>query len=172
MGAGLASDAQMVANQIGCVVVVALQDQTSMSALRLTLDDMRAADVDEIKASSGLSPLMALKVSARASRSPVAALVDGEPVAVFGIVNANTIENIGAPWLLGTDRLDEITREWLKDAPQWIMLLSDGYSLLRNWVDARNVRSIRWLKHMGFKVKKSEPFGLAGLPFRQFERRV
>jgi chain length determinant protein tyrosine kinase EpsG len=44
--AGLASDAQMVANQIGCVVVVALQDQTSMSALRLTLDDMRAADVE------------------------------------------------------------------------------------------------------------------------------
>ena len=43
--AGLASDAQMVANQIGCAVVVALQDHTSMSALRLTLEDMQAADV-------------------------------------------------------------------------------------------------------------------------------
>ena len=41
----LASDAQMVANQLGYAVVVTLQNQTSLSGLRHTLDDMHAADV-------------------------------------------------------------------------------------------------------------------------------
>jgi hypothetical protein len=135
-------------------------------------EHMRVADRDEVWAVGKLGPHVSTRVSVRASSAPVAALWDGVPVAVFGVVPVNTIDGVGAPWLLGTDLLDKLAREWMTDAPQWIALLADGYSLLRNYVDARNVRSKVWLRRMGFKLLPPEPYGVAGLAFHQFERRV
>ncbi len=133
---------------------------------------LRPADVAEVKAAIGLTPERAVEVSFRASTCAVTALWNGEPAGMFGIVPVSTLDGVGAPWMLGTDRADMLAREWLVEAPQWLKLLGDGYFVLRNWVDARNVRSIVWLRRMGFKIEKAEPWGTAGLPFHRFERRV
>jgi hypothetical protein len=44
------------------------------------------------------------------------------------------------------------------------------YDQLFNYVDARNLRSIAWLQHIGFQVFEPQPYGLEGLPFHRFER--
>ena len=133
---------------------------------------LRAADREEVRASHGIPPELALQVSLRASTTAVCGLVDGEPAGIFGVVNVDTLQGVGAPWMLGTDKVDSLAREWLREAPQWLALLSDGYLLLRNWVDARNVKSIRWLRRLGFDVRPAEPRGVFGLAFHPFERRV
>jgi hypothetical protein len=147
--------------------VCALAEHASHIAPRL-----RGADVQEVAAYAGVAPLRALCLSMRASSLAVTAVWDGEPVGMFGVVPVSTVDGIGAPWMLGTPRVDRLAREWLIEAPQWLTMLGDGYFVLRNWVDARNVRSIAWLRRMGFSVAKPEPYGAAGLPFRRFERNV
>ena len=42
------------------------------------------------------------------------------------------------------------------------------FPYLFNFVDARNMKSIRWLKHLGYAVGPPVPFGVAGLPFHPF----
>ena len=133
---------------------------------------LRYADSLEIQAYAGITPIRALSLSLRASSMAVTGFWDGEPVGMFGVVPISTVDGIGAPWMLGTPKTDKLAREWLVEAPQWLTMLGDGYFVLRNWVDARNVRSILWLRRMGFKVSGAEPYGVSGLPFRLFERRV
>jgi hypothetical protein len=43
---------------------------------------------------------------------------------------------------------------------------------MRNYVDARHARSIRWLKWLGFTIEEARPMGFAGLPFHPFGMRV
>jgi hypothetical protein len=37
-----------------------------------------------------------------------------------------------------------------------------------NYVDARNVRAVKWFKWLGFEVSEPEPFGLNGELFHRF----
>ena len=40
-----------------------------------------------------------------------------------------------------------------------------------NYVDARNITSIKWLKHLGFVlIKRVEEFGVGKKPFYEFVR--
>jgi hypothetical protein len=39
---------------------------------------------------------------------------------------------------------------------------------LENVVDARNTKSIRWLRRMGFEVLPAAPLGVEGRPFHLF----
>lgn len=144
-----------------------------------TLDDalalaprLRPADRAECWAAFGLPVGQTLRRSVEASTVLIAAEADGELAALFGLVPVNALEGEGAPWMLATSEADRHARAWLREAPQWLRLIGDGWSVLRNHVDARNGASIRWLRRMGFHVGEAAPWGWAGLPFRQFEMRM
>jgi hypothetical protein len=47
----------------------------------------------------------------------------------------------------------------------------EQHSFLENWVDARNVTSIKWLKWCGFDFDDPAPFGVEQLMFHRFEMR-
>lgn len=133
---------------------------------------LRAADRAECWAAQGLAAEVTLRRSVEASSVLIAAEVDGELAALFGIAPVGVMAGHGAPWMLATPLADQHGRAWLRDAPQWLTLIGDGWSVLRNCVDARNLRSIRWLRRMGFEVGKAAPWGWAGLPFHPFEMRL
>lgn len=133
---------------------------------------LRAADRAEVLAALGLPPEVALPISLRASSVAVTAMVGGEPVAIFGVCPANLLAGEGLVWMLGSDAVVRQGRALLREAPQWLALIGDGYRLLRNHVDARNTRAVRWLRRMGFSLAPAVPFGVAGLPFHPFWRAV
>lgn len=128
---------------------------------------MRRADREEVFAASGRSPISALSFSYRHSSLTWTALFDGRPEVMWGVGDINILTGIGAPWLLGTDAVEENFRAFLRISRDWPAQLLSRYRLLRNVVDARNAVSLRWLEWLGFRL--FEPVEINGHPFRLFE---
>lgn len=94
---------------------------------------------------------------------------DGEVIAAFGVVPSSDDPQLGIPWMFGTDRIDECSRQLLRDPPRVLRVWLRHFTRLENYVDARNVKSVRWLRRLGFTVHAPEPMGVAGLPFHRFQ---
>jgi Type II secretory pathway, pullulanase PulA and related glycosidases len=137
--------------------------------IRTIAKRMRQADRDEVLASSGKTPLEALRYSMRKSAFSWAVLVNGRPEVMFGVCNMSVLTDTGIPWLLGTDAIDRHYVAFLRQSAGCLAQLSARYPILRNFVDDRNVVSIRWLRWLGFTI--SEPVHLNGHDFRMFELR-
>lgn len=131
---------------------------------------MRQADRDEVFAASGHTPFEALALSLRKSSRAYTGLVDGQPVVMFGVADINVLCGIGAPWLLGTDEVEQISLRFLRLSRRWRRQLFRGYSVLRNFVDVHNTVSVRWLRWLGATF--SDPVSFNGYDFRLFEMRA
>lgn len=131
--------------------------------------NMRKADKDELYAMVGWQPLPSLRFALRESeicRTGVNA--EGDPVMIYGISKGD-YPNSGIIWMLGTDKLYTVKREFLDQCQDEIKNISKGYSLVYNYTDARNSMHHRWLKWCGFTfINKHEQFGFEGRPFFEF----
>jgi len=140
--------------------------------LRLIAQRLRQADRQELAAmhGAGLDLLECLQTAVSASEEAFVALAGDEPIAVFGVAPVCLLGGMGCPWLLGTDAMDRRGREIVTINRQHVARWGQRYTCLFNYVDARNLRSIAWLRHTGFIVWPAEPRGLNGEPFHRFER--
>lgn len=129
---------------------------------------VRKADFDEIVASSGKHPYYAMIQGLSHSTSAKTATFNGEPACMWGVAPGGMILQVGVPWMVGTDLLDQHAKAFLRRCRKPVMSLLDGYAILMNYVDARNVRAVEWLAFCGFTVDDAEPFGLSGQPFHKF----
>jgi hypothetical protein len=130
---------------------------------------MRQADRDEVFAASKKTPREALEYSLAKSTEAWTVLIDGRPEIMFGVGDINILAGVGAPWLLGTDAVEEHAKVFLRGSITWRNQLLSRYSTLRNFVDARNTASLRWLKWLGFRVL--DPVEMGGNQFHLFELR-
>lgn len=134
---------------------------------------LRAADVQEIKASHGLDPLSALLASCEVSdQCSVFVDVFGNPCALFGTAPTPDLRSASV-WLLGTDEISGPTtaRDFLRLTRGELDRLHAGgrYRVLYNYVDERNEASIRWLKWAGCVFIARHPeFGVERRPFLEF----
>jgi hypothetical protein len=94
--------------------------------------------------------------------------VDGQVACIFGVVPINYLAGQGAPWLLGTPLIDRYRGAFIRRNRTYIARMLAVFPTLLNVVDARNVKSIAWLQHMGFTICPPMPLGVAGLPFHPF----
>jgi hypothetical protein len=141
-------------------IVTAFGDDVAFIAER-----MRPSDVAELAASSGRTPLEALTRAHRVSDRAWTVLVDGVPEAMFGV---STSGEDGCAWLLGTDWLDSkaALRPFAEHSYRYVAQMHKHALRLYNYVDARNVRSINWLLHLGFGAADVVPeYGKGKLPF-------
>lgn len=118
---------------------------------------MRLADIEEA-AACGDTPEAALLYGFYNSAECYAGLIDREPICIFGI----TLEEgsmVAIPWLLGTDGIDRNRKAFMRESRLLFTEFSARYRCMRNWVDVRNVKSISWLKWLGFQVGEPEPYG-------------
>lgn len=101
---------------------------------------------------------------------------DGRPVGLCGLTPTEVGHLV---WLLGTDELlgtPGHRRQFLRGGRAWVDgILSDlrqggSPALLENWVFAKNVDSIRWLRHLGFEIFPPQPMGPSLQLFRYFRR--
>lgn len=133
---------------------------------------MRVADRDEVRASSGDALLDAVQRSVHASSMCWAVEMHGELLCIFGCAPIGSLLSCeGAPWMLGTDALDRHPVTLMKSCPRYIDLMKESFPHLRNYVDARNKKSIRWLRRLGFTIHPPIPYGVSQLPFHPFELR-
>ena len=131
--------------------------------------DMRPADAAEVLACSGRTPEQALRASWMASRWAFTVIGD-VPVAMFGV--ADWGDGGGSPWLLATPRLLSDHRSDFAKGSRGVMFgMQESFTYLENYVDARNIDSVRWLRWLGFTIHPAAPHGVAGLPFHRFNWR-
>lgn len=131
-------------------------------------DHLRKSDVEEVWASHHHTPQTALIDSYNMSTFCLTVLIKGEPVAMFGLAPQSLLDDHAAVWLLATDKLETIGREFLRESKRFINMMLEQYPLLENYVDARNLVSIEWLKWCGAKIEPAVPYGVDGHPFHHF----
>jgi hypothetical protein len=132
---------------------------------------MRCSDRAEIWASYNAMPLPALETSVEMS-SLAWTIRRGETVlGIFGVGEDLSDPDRGSPWLLATPQLEESGVTFLKQSKACIDVMLDRHSFLENWVDQRNLTSIKWLKWCGFHVCEPAPFGVEQRMFCRFEMR-
>jgi hypothetical protein len=130
--------------------------------------NMRQEDRQELDAGGWDSPEVALSASLDASEWAAVALVDGEPVAVFGVAIAGPLLcRTYIPWLLGATTLHTLSREIMVESKHVVYDLMNEYPRLENWVYAGSINSIRWLRRLGFTVENETVQGPRGA-FRHF----
>lgn len=137
---------------------------------------LRQGDRDELIAMSGPDVLATLRGTVRASygrfrEMAFAVWLDGELIALFGFIPRGAMSDAAHPWLVASDKIDRIPGILTRLSRRYCSRVLAEYPVLFNFVDARNRRSVRWLKRIGFSVRPAEPFGKAGLPFHMFEMR-
>ena len=131
--------------------------------------DMCQRDIDECWAASHNTPLEALTQSLAASPDAKTGFYKGRVVCMYGVAEMSILSNVGIPWLLGTDEIEKHSKYFLRQNRHYMKEIKRKYSLLINFVDARNTVAIRWLKWLGFEVFDEQPFGPDDVPFRRFE---
>lgn len=112
---------------------------------------LREADLRELYAAEtdpGEALVMGLGLSLPA---PYTILVDEVPAAMFGAAVHHENSDIGCPWLLGTERLLLIQRQFLRESRYWRDLIAQPFGLLLNAVHEDNKVHIKWLRWLGFQ---------------------
>lgn len=135
-------------------------------------DNLRKADLDEIKAAGNSSARECLANGLNVSSKCWVALIDDEPACVFGVAPISILGGVGAPWLLGTDKLFKVRRRFLTDSRIYFKEMLKLYPVLQNYVDARNSMSIRWLKWLGFSILPAVRYGINDELFHPFIARA
>jgi len=132
---------------------------------------MRDSDREEIWASHNLEPGIAVESSIEQSTLSWAIRKGEYAIGVFGVGAEQVDSERGSPWLLATDELTSITIRFLRQSRGCVRDMLAQHSFLENWVDERNVTSIKWLKWCGFTLFDAEPHGVEQRPFCRFEMR-
>jgi len=130
-------------------------------------ENLREDDYREIQAVTGLPPLLSLLTGLRSSQVPLVICDNkGKVVAMLGVVPNGLI---GSIWMVGTPDLKKISVSFLRNCQDVFTVLKNKFSVLHNYVDARNELHIRWLKWMGFSfIKKHKKYGIEQKPFYEF----
>lgn len=130
---------------------------------------LRKEDEAEIAAASGRAPLDCLREGISVGRAWVG--VDDEgPIGIFGVI-PSTRPFVGWPWMLATERLVKHQRQFLKECAARVTTLHRDFTLLTNFVDARNHVHIRWLTWCGFEfMRLHKHYGVERRPFYEFQR--
>jgi hypothetical protein len=157
-----------MADKRGNRVIESFDDRYDKSALIVALN-LRKEDFDEVFASTGASPHHAVKESWNMStRRWIIYNRRDLPVAVLGVRPVDMFSDIGVPWFLGTDGMDKMKRFFIEISKPIIEEMKQGFDLLVNFVDARYIKTVRWLKWCGFIIEEPEPYGALQLPFHRF----
>ncbi|MSR15352.1 MAG: hypothetical protein EXR86_12470 [Gammaproteobacteria bacterium] len=128
--------------------------------------NMRQVDIDECWAQSGTTVREGLRTSLKLSTTARVVCVDGTPGAMFGVLDHR--EHGGQLWMVGTNLIATHKRACLECSRREIAEFRTVYDKLWNYIDARNVHAIRWLRWLGFTLSEPVEHGPFLKPFHLF----
>jgi len=129
-------------------------------------DNLRQSDINEIWASHHATPLSALT---QCHNSPFSLTVEREnPICMFGINPESLLGNRAVIWCLATDELSTINIRFLKHSREFVEMFLEIYPYLYNYVHAKNIESINWLRFIGATIEEPVKYGVDGELFHHF----
>lgn len=95
-------------------------------------------------------------------------------MAMFGVACARALTFTGSPWLLTSHAMPRYSKTFLRGSKIFVEEWASEFPVLRNFVDVRHRRAIRWLEWLGFEVDRSREvlMGPGRSPFYKFEMRA
>ena len=131
---------------------------------------LRHSDIEEIKASAGLSAAEALFLGVCLGK-PALTFIEpkGGLAGMFGVTPTND-PYVGAVWMLSSDAIEKYPIHFLRRCKPWVDKFNETYPVLTNYVDQRNTLHIRWLRWLGFSFVRLIPYGVNQLPFYEIVR--
>lgn len=133
---------------------------------------LREQDYHELQAMHGLGvdTRNILDSAMQSSKECYTVELDGEVICMFGVSVFNQEKNLGCPWMLGSEKLTRVARDIIIQGRAYTSKWLESYSGLINFVDARNSKSLRFLKHIGFYIHEPMELGVMMMPFHPFSR--
>jgi hypothetical protein len=122
-------------------------------------EDLRVEDMLEV-IGLGHHPRLAIEASFECSQKAytIMSATDNNIVASFGVCPTH-LERVGCVWLLGTYRMLDIQRTFIRHSRAWLNEVMGDYSYVTNIVSMSNHLSMRWLKWLGADFLREEPEG-------------
>lgn len=111
--------------------------------------DLRDEDKLELTANGLNDPEYIEEVLQRAATKIMTWETEGGPVAVLGVTSMPD-PNVGLIWAVASDKARPRWRFAVRNTPKMLDELGDGYMVLTNLKDSRNINQIEWLKKVGF----------------------
>jgi len=135
------------------------------------LPNLRANDIEELLLSSGPEYDSSLVKSIELCQGDAEAAIDrdGNVIAILGCCVSSA--EVGVPFMVCSDEVNKYPKNVIKDAKARTLRWSDKYPMLINMVYSGNVKTIKWLKHVGYTIGEiDEHWGYANAPFHAFYR--
>lgn len=127
---------------------------------------LRASDIDEIAATSGLEPDVALTKAVEVSDWWYAVEAPGDGlIAVFGVAPSRLggeLKGVGCPWFLATDAFYKHKISASRLAKKWLTRMHQTYPVLFQFVDVRHSAALDWVAWLGFDVIHTQTYGRHG----------
>jgi hypothetical protein len=126
--------------------------------------NMRQVEVTEVYDGLGMKPLDALLYSLNRSIDAYSWIVEGRVACMFGVGVRDIISKKHIPWLLTTSLVEKYPVDFLR-ASRFIFhhFNVDRQFELSSFVDSRHVKSVQWLKWLGFAVNEANPLKITNL---------
>lgn len=129
---------------------------------------LKQSDIQEIWASHNHTPEEALKISFEESALCLTIEDNGIVIGMFGVTPYYFLSNRGIIWLLSSEELFNRKYRFIRHSRYFIELFLEMYPYLENYVDCRNIKSIRWLEACGAVLNDPIHYGIEKMPFRHF----
>ena len=119
-----------------------------------------------------MKPLDALLYSVQDSKEALTVMMPDSdiPIMMFGLGGAaGLLDRKRSVWLLGTDQMRRVRRDFILQSGQYLETLAAGETVY-NYVLQGNAASLRWLRMLGFSIMDAKPFGWLQKPFHYIEK--
>jgi hypothetical protein len=130
---------------------------------------LRAGDVAEIRATAGVGPLdgllSSLSGTCAGGGQAWALLIGGEVAALWGVRPLTDLHHVGVVWLLTGDLVDRHRRIFMERSRAELRALLRPFAVLRNYIDARYSRALRWARWTGAELGQPRRFGVEARDF-------
>ena len=144
------------------IKVSSLEDAKELSK------NLRKEDIEEIKANSNSNPYHALYTGVQYSYLPLTIMSDDDrPIMIMGVIPHG--KKLGMIWLLSSPEIKNISIPFLRNCNGVLDLYLKAYPVLYNYIDARNLLHVKWLRWLGFNfIKVHYDFGYEKRKFIEF----
>lgn len=126
---------------------------------------MRVDDIVECHDAGYRSALEAVRHSVEASVECRACTIDGEVMAIYGVIPNDVLNGHGTLWLLTTETVDEHRKTFVRYASLVLLLLKTRWRRLSLGIGSRHVGALKLALHSGFKPGETYFDRDTGQPF-------
>lgn len=143
--------------------------QATLDDVEFLIENIRPEDVEELDALDGSTVRKALDETENLLENSQVWEVEGEMVCMFGVTPLQDDDEVGVIWMLATTEFEQYSMMFAARCKKVVEKMLSGYEYVFNYVHSKNVKSIRWLKWLGFHICDPEPLGKKGATFHRFE---